>query len=315
MKEHADINRGLKPRRGGLFIDARGHQSFLFVFRRRAFTLVELLVVIAIIAILAALLLPALQGVKKRAQIKQAQIEMQQIASAIHKYESDYGRYPVSSDPKGSPMKDAVARGEDFTYGTKGLQCVSPSGALNPPDKGFSTPNAGLQPISAPGSGTDFPYQTNNAELMAVLMDLEFFGNGYQTINKGHVKNPNQNKYLNAKVVTTTLQPGVGPDGVYRDPWGNPYIITIDLNNDDKARDAFFRDPMVSADANDPKLGLNGLLIKLDDKGMPVSIDGKSVFEANTSVMVWSAGPDRLIDPKDKAKAGANKDNVMTWKQ
>ena len=48
-----------------------------------------------------------------------------------------------------------------------------------------------------------------------------------------------------------TTSPGVGPDGVYRDPWGNPYIITIDLNYDDKARDAFYRNPTVSADLTD----------------------------------------------------------------
>ena len=107
-----------------------------------------------------------------------------------------------------------------------------------------------------------------------------------------------------------TTSPGVGPDGVYRDPWGNPYIITIDLNYDDKARDAFYRSPAVSTDTGDtsgnPKRGLNGLIPKV--------IGGNTVYEANSPVMVWSAGPDKMIDPAQPANVGANKDNILSWK-
>lgn len=31
--------------------------------------------------------------------------------------------------------------------------------------------------------------------------------------------------------------------------------------------------------------------------------------------MVWSAGPDGMIDPKNQANKGANKDNILSWKQ
>ena len=31
--------------------------------------------------------------------------------------------------------------------------------------------------------------------------------------------------------------------------------------------------------------------------------------------MIWSAGPDKMIDPNSKANLGANKDNILSWKQ
>ena len=31
--------------------------------------------------------------------------------------------------------------------------------------------------------------------------------------------------------------------------------------------------------------------------------------------MVWSAGPDGMIDPNSPATKGANKDNILSWKQ
>ena len=268
------------------------------------FTLIELLVVISIISLLAAMLLPVLGKVKVKAQIKKAQLEANSIAQAIHSYEADYSKFPVSSAAMSAASSVGTPMGpEDFTYGTAGVICVGPSGFNAPAGTGFSRPG-GYQPILSPSSG----YQTNNAEVMAVLLDVETWQNGMPTINRGHVKNPSKTRYLSATMSGDFKSPGVGTDGTYRDPWGNPYIITIDLNYDDHARDAFYRSSLVSAGtgAVTPPPGLNGLIPKV--------VGSTTLYEANAPVMVWSAGPDKLIDPNAKATVGANKDNIVSWK-
>ena len=80
------------------------------LFRRTCgFTLIELLVVIAIIAVLAAMLLPALGSAKARAKLAYCQNNEHQMCVAVLSYAGDYDRRLPIDDPNGGWSPFAIS--------------------------------------------------------------------------------------------------------------------------------------------------------------------------------------------------------------
>ena len=124
-------------------------------------------------------------------------------------------------------------------------------------------------------------FTNGNAEIMTILMAID------GGVNANHARNPQRRPYAGS-VRQARIDNGPGwealpaGDGNFRDAWGNPFIVSLDLNYDNKV--------------DDPVYG-----------------------QVPGAVLIWSAGPDgRFAVPGTPGPAAENmpdnKDNILHWK-
>ncbi|MEZ6056819.1 MAG: DUF1559 domain-containing protein [Planctomycetaceae bacterium] len=189
---------------------------------RRGFTLIELLVVIAIIAILVALLLPAVQSVREAARRSQCQDQLHNIVIGFHNYEGTFKVYPpgwVEGTGIGAPH---------YGWGTYLMPFVEMKplyDAINPQGRNLPAANATI------GGGTPL---NDPIELYACPSDSggdlnELFG-GYTKSNYVPTENI---CFANSKMAPRNMTDGtsniimIGERRYARDPSGRRYAGAI----------------------------------------------------------------------------------------
>ena len=162
------------------------------------FTLVELLVVIGIIALLAAILLPAVTKMLQKAEIATAKSDIGRIVSAWENYYREYGRWPVGPPGQRLFSVHSQAPNQDAAEGGTGMRMLMgvmtnimyPSGEFA---TGGGTWYMNMNPICTNYNGKRIHFMTYNTEVVDV-------------------------------------------QGSMVDPWGNAYWFLFDLNKDGRVQ-------------------------------------------------------------------------------
>ena len=175
----------------------------------------------------------------------------------------------------GNPLSPGT-KGGDFTFGTvvTGTSPRSPLEGLT-----IVSPTAISQNPTTPGS----PYQNCNSEVISILTDADYYPENSVT---RHTYNSQKTPFYDARTAVDTNSPGVDANNILRDPWGMPYIITLDLNYDDKCTDTLIWSKLMNTNA----------------------------FSVSGSSMIWSFGYMKKVDLSTPYNSPINKHILTSWK-
>ena len=186
--------------------------------KKRYFTLVELLVVVGIVVILAGLVLPAVIGGAQQGRITQAKSDMKSIQLALAQMDQTYSRILVVSS-----ATPPVATFSTTASGTTTVTADRKASDSNLPSGSDSTAYV----VVGPG---------NTAAYNSLIAELTGTGNKSGSLipyrhNQRRIKflDPNAN-FNPAEDYDSTANAPL----LWRDPWGNPYTIMINVDGHDR---------------------------------------------------------------------------------
>src|ERR1035438_5039623 len=140
--------------------------------RRKAFTLIELLVVIAIIAILIALLVPAVQKVREAAARIQCANNLKQIGLGLHNYHDAYKQFPQAY--KLLSTADATAPAGTGTFGAGAFVLVLPYIEQGNVYQLIDVTRAALSPVNMPPNNPAYSTDRKSTRLNSSHLGISY---------------------------------------------------------------------------------------------------------------------------------------------